>query len=698
MDSSLESLFKECRAKGWKLTGFLLDGKAHRFKVSEDDRKKSGSYRAVVTALGTSIHLTNFKNPEDNRAVVIHGHDTLTPAELKKIQKEVDAKIKEEEKKSFLKHQKVANECRARWERADPTQVHSKLLLRQLTQAYGSRVDGAALLCPLYDIDGVLWGLEIHYAERHIPSRFTPGCKSKGMMHMIGEVRDGEPIFVSEGFVTAAFAHQISGHTFVCSYSANNMVEVAETLRQRYPQHEIILSGDNDKIGWEKSKLAAKLVGGRILIPDFGMSHPDFTDWNDFQKPELLGGIKMAVSQLSDYKKQSQAADFELFFQEWMKRNEVTMDYRGNFKILGEEKKIDFVSARLYLDANSSSKTYGTNHVKAALKIWQQDKKAELQRELISVVQGYEPNEELEKFVTALTDENISLSISIMKHWIWQVKRKMLRIPVHNHMMIVITGPQASGKSRAVAALTKPIHLLTASKDVPSLCDSKQYPMFEDHFVIVCDEMARADAADINHLKTVITSDELLTRKYYSQDQAYIRNNCTIIGTSNTMLEGILSDSTGMRRFFEIRSKKVCDWDAINSIDYVKLWKSVDVNEKNYLVGNESALSEAQEIYRKRTDFEEWIRQSEISPSSNSYFNIATLRKESFVKFCEENGIQERFIMNTRNFAMAFRQARFKVIECKARGANRDKLVVYASAYGTGVQQFFDDETPSPQN
>jgi hypothetical protein len=365
---------------------------------------------------------------------------------------------------------------------------------------------------------------------------------------------------------------------------------------------------------------------------------------------------------------------------------QLEIDYRGNFNFGDLRCSSEYVESRLYLDANQVSKSYTQAHCKAALKMWIENELRKLLEKIIQPIIGFEANDELEKFVRALTSQNIERNVAVFKHFIQQIKRKMLGLSIEDHMMPVLTGPQRSGKSQAVTKLLKPIELLVTSKSVQALCNENEYPMFQSSYVIVLDEMAKADLANMEQIKHIISAPELSTKKYYSQRQLFIKNNATLIGTSNFPLPTILRDTSGMRRFVEINTLARCDWDAINTIDYVKLFRGVDAHHASYVEPFLKEIFEAQEEYRAITDVEQWVQECQFTPTPGAVSSLLeVVRAQSYLPFCERNGFSPR---NTRGLSCELHKLGIRTRQIKSRGVYRDKL---------GVEGWVADVAQLPQ-
>ena len=130
---------------------------------------------------------------------------------------------------------------------------------------------------PLYSADGDLASLQYISEDE---KRYHPGGMTKGCSWTLGEISPG-PIFVAEGYATAATIYEVSGRPCVIAYSANNLPAIVGQLREAHGQaQEIVIVADNDEsgVGRNKADEASAKHGGRIVMP------PTEGDANDYQR------------------------------------------------------------------------------------------------------------------------------------------------------------------------------------------------------------------------------------------------------------------------------------------------------------------------------------------------------------------------------------------------------------------------------
>ncbi len=89
----------------------------------------------------------------------------------------------------------------------------------------------------------------------------------------------------------------------IVAFFANNLVPVAEAIREKYPQAQIVVASDNDQgtsgnPGITYARMAAEKVGAKVVYPDFPADDKQKnSDWNDWflkyglesTQDELLG-------------------------------------------------------------------------------------------------------------------------------------------------------------------------------------------------------------------------------------------------------------------------------------------------------------------------------------------------------------------------------------------------------------------------
>ncbi|WP_395146112.1 zincin-like metallopeptidase domain-containing protein (plasmid) [Moraxella atlantae] len=122
----------------------------------------------------------------------------------------------------------------------------------------------------------------------------------KGLMTTLGQLENGKPIIITEGYATGATLHEHTRRdkpTVVVAFGRGGLMEVSQALRESYPDSKIYIGADNDhqkpleinpatgkpKVnqGLEDAKAVADVVSNvYLLVPQFSRGDTG-KDWND---------------------------------------------------------------------------------------------------------------------------------------------------------------------------------------------------------------------------------------------------------------------------------------------------------------------------------------------------------------------------------------------------------------------------------
>lgn len=256
---------------------------------------------------------------------------------------------------------------------------------------------------------------------------------------------------------------------------------------------------------------------------------------------------------------------------------------------------------------------------------------------------------EVEKFVGACVASPGQVEVDVLKHWMWQVKRKLAGKAVSNHLMIVFTGKQGAGKSTAIDILMKSLEDYRLDMAVPALADERNFHSLSRSFVVVCDEMHGCAKADIESLKHIVTARTISARRLFTNSRDILEQNASFIGSSNKAVDLLVRDDSGMRRFFSFDCAERMDWNVLNTVNAENMWRSIDEDRENgYLVSVLDDLRTRQEAMRHRdsvesyldetgaligigqktisvrdvfSDYVDWCKESATTPFDKTYFS-----------------------------------------------------------------------------
>jgi phage/plasmid primase-like uncharacterized protein len=640
MREELTQYLNEFRGIGYEIEQFNTDGEWHSFKVDSENHKKSGRYRVHVLDELIRLELQNFKDRSFDRIIEVALKE-LTEDEKAILRKKMEDDRAKKKAHDDIRYRTIAIQAQEDWARGQEDLKHPYLLKKRLRATYGSRSYMGWLYLPFYDMDGFLWGYQSVNEDGTKKVNYSKARRS-GVFHRIGEIDFTKPLFICEGFATAATIFEATGHPAICTYGKDKLKEVAVLFRQRYPSLQLIISGDADEGGVKYSKLAARAAGARYLIPRFKHQHPDLTDWNDLREYEGEGTVKMQVENLNEARQVGN--EKQDYIADWMKNHGVDCAYDGEITIDGDESDFEDLQDQIYLNGLDDQVVLPERLLKSYLHNWiREKKKAEFER-ITNPLLEYEPNTELERFALAMISHPSEADLAVLRHFLWQVKRKILRKKVEHHMMPVFSGKTRAGKSEGIRKLIAPLECLQTENGLSIFSDSREFNIFYEYLVIYMDEMEKADKADLNSVKRIISSEKVQHRILGMNAHKTGRTKATFIGSTNDRLVNLIKDPNSVRRFYEIMTKDKADWDEINAIDYLKVWRSVDAEAKCPILAYLPQIEAHQAKTKYTTEVEDWMKESKIERSIEGIYKIKSSDLyKLYCTWCDEtNSILKR--------------------------------------------------------
>ena len=297
-----EGAFLQAMAcKGIRLRDKLIpDGKIHRFATEGKGNKDCwyGFYGLAGTFGDWSrgIHETwslkqdLLHSPKD--AALLHTQM-------------IHAQQKAQEER-LKKQEEVALHALSLWDRF-AEEGSSPYLTQKHVEALSVRFEGEKVVVPLRDTSGKLWSLQ--WIEPDGTKRFLTTGRKKGCFHHLGDLEEGKPIYVTEGYATGASVYRATHQPTVVAFDAGNLESVIEELKKAYPQSPLIIAGDDDvwkdtNPGREKAREAAQKYGCSVVFPTFKETSRKPTDFNDLHVLEGVEEVKaqLAQAQLSSPK------------------------------------------------------------------------------------------------------------------------------------------------------------------------------------------------------------------------------------------------------------------------------------------------------------------------------------------------------------------------------------------------------------
>jgi hypothetical protein len=250
--------------------------------------------------------------------------------------------------------------------------------------------------------------------------------------------------------------------------------------------------------------------------------------------------------------------------------------------------------------------------------------------------------DELRKWVKALNHESTEADVMKAAHFVWQIKRKLARMPTTYHTLLHIYGrKQGTGKSTAIRKLLSVLDPAVIYTKIGVFCDDRSTAALERNYVAFVDEIDWANKDSTEYLKNIITAEHVSYRPMRTNDVVTVKNNCTLITAANRHIYEIIIDYSGNRRYTEIATSDFMDWDIINNIDAAKIFKGVDEKiEHGYLPKVLDEVMAEQTGMQMKEDIVEFIEDMHLQELGE----LKTISLDdlyiAYKQYADENGIK----------------------------------------------------------
>jgi putative DNA primase/helicase len=210
----------------------------------------------------------------------------------------------ERERVEAERHAKAAKIASWIVARAKPADVSHPYLARKRVGVHGDlRQRGDLLLVPLRDTAGELSSVQFIAPDKRFDGErdkdYLPGGRVSGCWYIVADRPDG-PLAVCEGYATGASICEATGYATVSAMHCGNLLAVSKSLRQKFPQRDIVVAADNDQWtdgnpGVAKATEAAQTIHARLAAPQFKNTANRATDFNDLHQQEGLDAVKAQI-------------------------------------------------------------------------------------------------------------------------------------------------------------------------------------------------------------------------------------------------------------------------------------------------------------------------------------------------------------------------------------------------------------------
>lgn len=215
--------------------------------------------------------------------------DTMTAAELRELKRrKAEAKRAREEEQARQWEARAAAAAR-RWHSCSPADPLHPYLQRKGIQPHRARQQGRELVLLLVDFSGKGWSLQT--IDEAGGKRLMAGGKKAGNFIVVDGPDYPARVLICEGWATGCTLAEIDPAALVlAAVDCGNLQTVATGARNRWPDADLIVCGDDDRQtpgnpGAAAARAAALAAGARFALPDWPPAAPlNLSDFNDLHQ------------------------------------------------------------------------------------------------------------------------------------------------------------------------------------------------------------------------------------------------------------------------------------------------------------------------------------------------------------------------------------------------------------------------------
>lgn len=307
---------------GFELTEIIPDRKIHRFEIKGFNRKAGFyvGYQNHSNRSGEMFYVVVFGNIATGDKYIYQDEKvTMSKEDKKNLKAQIEASRNAEAAEREKYQREVSEDAQVKWESLFESGTSDYLTSKMISipdeetgfhngSFLGVRFSNDGLVyIPIRDANGKLWSLQkIKLGFKN----YMAGGKKSGCFHTLGDIESSETIRLVEGFATGVSVHKATAEVVIVTFDSGNLPVVAKLLKERFPEKQFIICGDDDRYkthpqtgdplnaGREKGDEAAKVSLGTAVYPKFNKPESKGTDFNDLHCEEGITAVKDQLSQV----------------------------------------------------------------------------------------------------------------------------------------------------------------------------------------------------------------------------------------------------------------------------------------------------------------------------------------------------------------------------------------------------------------
>jgi len=268
------------------------EGKQVRFRTASKRRKKNGSAIAYHDRGLLSVVLARDWATGAEMKWIAENPDTMTPAERRELKRRMAEAKRAREEEQARQWEARAAAAALHWHSCTPADPLHPYLQRKCIKPHRARQQGRELVLLLADFTGKAWSLQT--IDEAGDKRLMAGGKKAGNFIVVDGPDYPARVLICEGWATGCTLAEIDPAALVlAAVDCGNLQAVATGARNRWPDADLIVCGDDDRAtpgnpGATAARAAALAAGARFALPDWPAAAPvhlsDFNDLHQWQR------------------------------------------------------------------------------------------------------------------------------------------------------------------------------------------------------------------------------------------------------------------------------------------------------------------------------------------------------------------------------------------------------------------------------
>lgn len=262
----------------------IADDEIHRFSTNGKRCNTDGWYVFYADGIPTGCYGDWKKNLSFTWCAKSKNQMSIDERNKLSLQLEIVQKNRKEAK--YLEQRQAAKKAQGIWDSSMPADPHHPYLIKKRVLPFWARQRGDSLVLPVLDFDEQIWSLQFITPEG--TKKLLKGGAKKGRFIYVNGFLSNSQKLICEGFATGATLAQLYPDAYViAAIDAGNLEYVAVEARNRWPNAEILICGDDDRLtpgnpGATKARIAAIAAKAKYTIPQWPEGAPEYlSDFND---------------------------------------------------------------------------------------------------------------------------------------------------------------------------------------------------------------------------------------------------------------------------------------------------------------------------------------------------------------------------------------------------------------------------------